>query len=234
MNQAPGRDLTTVVQASPVPPPRDDSSPRLGCLRVAGKVALVLGGLAALAFVALYITLQQAFKAPQAVAPPIAWTSRDIVLLPDRPVLIGQLTLTAKGPPTTDLRVGLNAGVPSATAVVPSGSGAAIPSVSAAPPAPAALLAGPSVRVSVTTAGGTPQSCFAPCELQLSSQFDCESGTCRITFEVTVEREGETERMLGPVTVGISGGATAPLTERLPVGLDVDLALDSSTVPSGN
>ncbi len=233
MNEVAGPVPSTSGDTSPAPPQRDGTASRArGCLRVVGKLGLILAGLTVLAFVALYITLQQSFRAPQAMPAPVAWTSRDVVLSPDRPIVHGRLTLTAKAAPTNDLRVGVNAGVPSTEAErLPSGSGATSPSVSAGP---AALLAGPLVRLTAATALGAPQSCLAPCELQLPSELGCDSGTCRIDFDVTVELIPDSAGIRGSVTVGVAGGATAPLDKRLPDGLVVDLALEGAVVPGGS
>ncbi len=234
MNEAAGASPTTGGDNPPGPSRNAGAaSGAWGCLRVVGTLGLVLAGLAALAFVALYITLQQTFKAPEAVPAPVVWTSRYVVLSPDRPVVRGQLTLTAGAAPQSDLRVGLNSGVPSTEGELsPPGSGAASPSGSAQP---AALISGPTVRLTATVASGAPRSCLAPCELELASALDCDSGTCRIDFDVTVELISDGAALLGgSVTVGVSGGATAPLDKRLPDGLVVDLAIEGAIVPSGS
>jgi hypothetical protein len=233
MKEVAGPVSSTGGETLPAPPQRDGSASRArGCLRIVGRLGLILAGLTVLAFVALYITLEQTFKAPQPVLAPVAWTSRDVVLSPDRPIVHGRLTLTAREAPKTDLRVGVNAGVPSTEAVSsPSGSAATSPSVDAGP---AALLAGPSVRLTAATAAGTPRSCLAPCELQLPSEFECGSGTCRIDFDVTVELMSDSLGIGGSVTLGVAGGATAPLDERLPDRLVIDLALDGAIVPAGS
>jgi hypothetical protein len=203
-----------------------------GCLRAAGRLALILGALVVLGFVALYLSLQQSFKAPQAVSAPIAWTTHAVVLSADHPIAHGRLTFTAKASPTNDLRVGVNAGVPTTEAQrAPSGSAATSPSQS---DEPAALLSGPVVRLTAATALGAPQSCLAPCELPLPSQLECGSGTCHLDFDVTVELIPDSAGIRGKVTVGVAGGATAPLDKHLPDGLVVELALDGAVISDGS
>jgi hypothetical protein len=234
MDDVAGQVPSTGGDISTGPPPRGRAASQApGCLRVVGTLGLVLAGLAALTFVALFISLQQGFKAPEAVPAPVVWTSRDVVLSPDRPVVRGRLTLTAGPAPQSALRVGLNAGVPSTDRELSSpGSGAASPSGSAQP---AALISGPAVRLTATVASGAPRSCLAPCELELASALDCDSGTCRIDFDVTVELISDGAAALGgSVTVGVSGGATGPLDKRLPDGLVVDLAIEGAIVPRGS
>lgn len=232
MNDVAGPDPTTGGDISPGSPPRDGAAARApGCLRTLGTLGLIFGVLAVLGFVWLLISLQRAFPPMQAVPAPVAWTSREVVLSADRSVVHGRLTLTASAAPKGDLRVGLNAGVPSTEAeAAPSGSAATGPSETANP---AALLSGPLVRLTAATASGSPQSCFAPCELQLPSALQCDSGTCRIDFDVVVELvPGSAGR--GAVTVGVAGGATAPLDKHLPDGTVVDLALAGAIVPTGS
>jgi hypothetical protein len=230
MNDVAGPDTTTGRDTSPGSPPRDGAvSGAPGCLRTIGTLGLIFGVVAVLGFVCLLISLQRAFPPMQAVPAPVAWTSREVVLSADRSVVHGRLTLTASAAPKGDLRVGLNAGVPSTeVAAPPSGPGATSPSVD-----PAELLSGPPVRLTAATASGSPQSCFAPCELQLPSALQCDSGTCRIDFDVIVELVPGSARR-GAVTVGVAGGATAPLDKHLPDGIVVDLALEGEIAPTGS
>ncbi len=202
-----------------------------GCLRAVATVVLILAGLAVLGFIWLYVSLQQSYKAPQAVVAPVSWTSRDVVLSPDRPIVHGHLTLTARSGPPTAVRVGLNAGVPS-TVAEPSPIGSARTSTSAGVP-PAALLAGPSVRLTSGISSGSPQSCLAPCELQVPPQFDCASGSCRISVDVVIELVPRAKASSGAVRVSVAGGASASLDGHLPDGLVIDLALDSPVAPGG-
>lgn len=211
-------------------PGHDGPAPRpWGCLKIAGTLVLGLGGLAVLAVVWLYISFQQSYKAPEGVPAQIAWTSHDVVLSPGQRVVRGKLTITASAPATSDLSVGVNAGVPSTTAIPsPTGSGAAGPTGS---PGPAALLSGPSVRVTAETGSGSPQRCTAPCEVRLPSGLGCDTGTCRVAFDVTIELMSDAINAETSVTVRIAGGATARLGGRLPDGLMVELVLDGGVEP---
>ena len=203
-----------------------------GCLRIVGTIGVIVAGVGVLGFVWLWITLQQAFPAPKAVPAPIAWTSEDVVLSDDRTVAHGRLTLTASAAPSSNVRVGLNAGVPSTDATVrPSSSGPTGPSESTAP---AALISGAVVRLTASNGSGAPQSCFAPCELQLPWAFDCESGVCSTAFDVTVDLISDSAGSGGSVTLNVAGGATAPLDQRLPDGLVVDLEVQGAVAPGGS
>lgn len=212
-------------------PPRGGAS-RPGCLRTVGTVGLILAGLGVAVVIWLWISLQQAFPTPQAVSAPVAWTSQQVVLSDDRSFVHGRLTLTARATPGADLRVGVNAGAPSTDVTArPSGAG---DTTSSATLAPAVLLSGPLVQLTVADASGAPQSCFAPCELQLPSSFECESGTCGTGFNVTVALITGRVGIGGSVTLDVAGGATAPLDERLPDGLVVDLEVESAIEPRGS
>ena len=232
MNDVGGQVPPTGTDPSMGPPRGGAASRSRGCLRSVGTIGLIVAGLGVLAFVWLWITLQQAFPAPKSVPAPVAWTSEEVVLSDDRSVAHGRLTLTASAAPRTGLRVGLNAGVPSTAATArPSGSTLAGPSESTAP---AALLSGAHVRLTATAASGAPQSCIAPCELQLPSAFECESGTCTTVFDVTVELMADGAGIGRAVTLDVAGGATAPLDKGLPDGLVVDLEVDGAIVPGGS
>ena len=176
-----------------------------------------MAGLAVLAAVGLFIVVSQASKGPEAVQAPISWTTRDIVLSLDHPVVHGHLTITARAGESS-ARVGLNAGVPS----------------TAAAQDPVALLSGPAVRVSAWPSGRA-ATCLAPCELGLGWPLStCKSGSCTSAFDVTVELEGPGRGSGNRVTVTVAGGVTGALTEHLPDGLTVDLAIDGAVAPGGS
>jgi hypothetical protein len=194
-----------------------------------GKVAAVLAVLAIVCFILLWYTLQQSFRAPEGVAAPVSWVSQRVLLSAERPLVRGSLTLTATSSRTGDLRIGVNAGTPSSSA-----SDASSEPASADPgssPGPGAILLGPLTRLTATVAGtgGSGQSCLAPCELQLSS-LDCTAGTCRSEFVITVELVED--RVGGVVAIDISGGASARIDQRLPDGLEVELAVGDLPVPA--
>jgi hypothetical protein len=228
MNDVAGPSLD-ISGDTPPNAPRQDVVDRggWGCLRTAGALVAILVGLAALVFVWFYISIAQQFRAPEAVPAPVAWASREVVLSPDHSVVRGRLTLTARDTPEADLRVGLNAGVPAAEALATAtGSGVIGPQETTAP---ADLLTAPRVRLTAVTGSGAARSCLAPCELVLSSGLDCVSGTCRVDFAVTVELTPDPSGTRNTVRVDVAGGATAPLGERLPDGLVVDLPLSDGS-----
>jgi hypothetical protein len=68
----------------------------------------------------------------------------------------------------------------------------------------------------------------------LPSAFECESGTCTTAFDVTVELITDGAGIGGSVMLDVAGGATAPLDQRLPDGLVVDLEVEGAIVPGGS
>jgi hypothetical protein len=196
--------------AAEAPPPR----PGGGTLwrwfwRLAVAAAIVVA-LAVGAFILAVVSLSNSYKAPQGVTAPVLWTTSVITVSPEAPVAIGSLALTGGPVPTTGLRVGVNAGA------------------AAAPPAsdpgrdPGSVLNGSVVRVTATAQLSPPQSCLAPCELQIPGSFDCEDGTCTMTVEVKVELIAEAPGTRD-VVVRVAGGASAAIDAALPLALAVDL-----------
>jgi hypothetical protein len=201
-----------------------------------GTLVLIVAGLVVLGYVGLAIMIQQSLPKPQQAvsAPPVAWSSRAVVLTGGVP-MHGRLSLSAKASPTNQLWVGLNVGVPSVEdsgTTPPTVSGTGPRAVSL--PAAGALLSGPLVRLTVSNpsvlhAG----SCVAPCELELPSAFDCSSGICQMHFDFAIEVLSDGPGPGETVRVDIAGGASAELLDRLPDGLVVDLSLGDATAPPG-
>lgn len=204
--------------AGPAPPAPRSGMTMGGVLRFVGKVALVLGVLAALLVTWVYFQLRNSFPEPHAVAANASWTSWEVTMPADRAHIEGQVRLDATGVPTGGLRIGLNAAVPS-FAEDPGGAGGA-PDV----------LRGPAVRVTATTVDG-PRSCFAPCELLARADFSCSDGACRMTIDVRLDLVGDPSAAGGDVELRLAGGMTAEAEGRLPATLTVDLVLDGASVP---
>jgi len=208
--------------ASAPPPPNAGGSTVRGCLSFVGLLALIVVGLVVLGYIGLVILIQQSLPKPQQAvsAPPVAWSSREVVLT-NGAVIHGRLSLSAASSPSSQVWVGLNAGVPSV-----GHEGTSLPGAGA-------LLSGPLVRLTAPGLLGQ-QSCVAPCELSLPSAFDCRPGTCGLEFDVTIELLSDGSGAGGAVTVAIAGGASADIDERLPDGLVVDLSFEAATPVAGD
>ena len=178
------------------------------------KIGAVLAILAVVGFLFLVWWLGQAYPAPKGVAAPVEWASQTVVLGPDRRIVSGLLTIEVPVFPP-EARVGVSVGAPS----IPAGSAA-----------PGELLAGPAVRLSMTSAGST-TGCVAPCALHVAQPPECSAGGCRIATSLTLELDGDAAAMAGPVTLQVAGGLSMPIDEPLPEGLAVDLALEGATAP---
>jgi len=172
------------------------------------KIVLVLGILAAIFFAWVVWQFSQSMPEVHPVPAPVSWVTRDVVLSAEEPVVRGQLVLTARSVPTEPLRIGVNAGAPTAEPMA----------------SPGAILAGPSVRIA-TEVGQGQDDCFAPCELQVRPEWDCDPGDCRLVATFSLGLSVDTAGAFGPVTIGIAGGITASLEDELPPGIQATLEL---------
>ena len=183
------------------------------------KIGFVLGVIGVIGFIALALWIRGQFPAPKGVPAPVAWTTREVVLSPEAPILEGRLTLTTTTPGSPDsLRVGVNAGVAAAGAGTVDAD-------------PRAILTGPAVRLTASAPGtlNPARTCLAPCELDVPEAFVCSAGECEMTVDVTVELVGGAAD--GDVNVPIAGGLTAPIDLPLLEGLVVDLAIGGAATP---
>jgi hypothetical protein len=139
------------------------------------------------------------------------------VLSAEEPLVRGQLVLTATSVPTEPLQIGVNAGAPSAEPMA----------------SPGAILAGPTVRIG-TDVGQGHSDCFAPCELQVRPDWDCDPGECRLVANFSLGLSIETAEAFGPVTIGIAGGITASLEDELPPGIQATLELVGDVTPGAS
>jgi hypothetical protein len=179
------------------------------------KISLAVAGLGALAFAGLiYVTLQNQPKPPSSVAAAVAWDAVDVTVSPESPTLHGRLSLSGPSIPASGLDVGVSIGVPS------------IPDLS-----PATALLGPAIRLTARSTSGSTSTCFAPCELDVPSSFDCGGGMCRMDVEVTVDLVGKDIGSTGVVAVTVSGGVTGGSGTTIAKPFPVELAFD---VPSGS
>jgi hypothetical protein len=183
------------------------------------KIAFVLGVIGVIGFIALALWIQGQFPAPKGVPAPVAWTTQQVVLSHEAPILEGRLTLTTTAAGSTDsLRVGVNAGVASA-------------GTSSVDADPRAILAGPAARLTASAPASLnpARSCLAPCELDVPEAFACSAERCEMTVDVTIELvRGDLD---GEVHLPIAGGLTAPVDSPLLKGLIVDFAIGDATTP---
>jgi hypothetical protein len=181
------------------------------------KIALVLGILAAIFAAWAVWQLRNAYPDIHPVPAPVAWVARDVVLSSEDPVIRGQLVLTARSVPTVPLRIGVNAGAPTAEPMA----------------SPGAILAGPTVRIA-TDLGQGRDGCLAPCELQVPSTWDCDPGDCRMITTFSVELSVDTADAFGPVSIGIAGGISANLEDELPPGIQATLEMGDDVAPGAS
>ena len=181
------------------------------------KLLLVLGILAAIFFAWVAWRIRESMPDIHPVPAPVSWVTRDVVLSAEEPVVRGQLVLTARSVPTEPLRIGVNAGAPTAEPMA----------------SPGAILAGPSVRIATDVSQGQ-VDCFAPCELQVRPDWDCDPGDCRMVATFSVVLSVDTAAAFGPVTIGIAGGITASLEDELPPGIQATLELVGDVAPGAS
>jgi hypothetical protein len=181
------------------------------------KILLVLGILAAIFAAWVVWQVSQSFPNIHPVPAPVAWVIRDVELSAEEPVVRGQLVLTARSVPTEPLRIGINAGAPTAQ-----------PNAS-----PGALLTGPTVRITTDAAQGQ-DGCFAPCELQVRPTWDCDPDDCRLVASFSVALSVDAADPPGTVTIGVAGGLTANLEDELPAGLKAALELGGDLAPGAS
>ncbi|MFN8630507.1 MAG: hypothetical protein U0838_09380 [Chloroflexota bacterium] len=186
---------------------RDEPS----CLASLVKVGCALSIIAVIGLALAYwqITASLSGHVPQAVATPMAWSTFDLTLTPDRPAAHGTLTLVIHGQASRIGALALTAGVPHP---------AAGPARTANTDA---ILRTPTVRLTARN-GATTRSCLASCELELPPS--CVS-SCTMTVEVTVEL-GTGDAEPGPVSVRVAGGAAAGVGGELP---GVEFHLDGAS-----
>ena len=161
--------------------------------------------------------ITQSYPEIHPVPAPVAWVTRDVALSADEPVVQGQLVLTATSIPTEPLRIGVNAGAPTAEPMA----------------SPGAILAGPTVQIA-TDAGQGQDDCFAPCELQVRPDWNCDPGDCRMVATFSLALSVDTAEAFGPVTIGIAGGVTASLEDELPPGIQATLELSGDIAPGAS
>jgi hypothetical protein len=149
---------------------------------------VVVGGLG-LAW--LVWALSDSMRGPESAAVQTSWTSHAVVLSAAQPVARARLTLGQTGAVAPPLELGVAVGVPRSDAS-PDPSGG-----------PGALLDMPAVRLSVSGANGSRQSCLAPCELMVAGCASC-SAVSDVALELVAA-----DRVPGRVTVTVSGGASA-------------------------
>lgn len=207
----------TFAAAPPSEPKRSSLSPIRIVLIIVGIVLLALALLGAF----IYWSITNSFRPAAAVPAPIAWQSAQVVLSAEQPVLDGHLSVTAITASQSDLRVGLNVGLPRSENSV-SGLSPAVPSKENADPA--TLLTIPSVRVSTMNAGAIHvPSCLAPCELSLGNAFTCNAGTCRLEVDFRLELIAGSAS--DAVHVAASGSAATGLGKQLPAGLQLEFSV---------
>ncbi|HJP88986.1 MAG TPA: hypothetical protein VJ850_08135 [Candidatus Limnocylindrales bacterium] len=179
-------------------------------LRIVLVIVGVLVILGTVLFLVVAISLNNMGKAPTSTDAAVAWRSTTVQLADDQPSVRGHTTLSAPSVPATGVQVGVNVGVPTSDAT-----------------GPAALLAGPVVRLSAHAVGDTrePVSCVAPCELTLPQAFDCSGDGCRMGIDVTLELLPAAAADVRHVTVDVSAGITGNPAHPLPTSFTVDFGL---------
>jgi hypothetical protein len=223
-------DGETAVASGGAPtasPPAGSGATIWGFLKVLGKIAVILLVLGAVLFAWVVWQLQQSYPAPKGVPAPVSWTTRDVSIVAEQPEVTGRLTLNATTIPTTGLRVGVNAGVPSLADASSAPEGTA-PEPSSAPDA---LIRGPVVRLTATTSSVS-RSCVAPCELELPADFASDSEMFHMEIVIRLELGGDLAGLNEAVRIGVAGGVTARPGGQLPTTLTVDLVLDDAPAPS--
>ena len=186
-----------------------------GAIGLVVKVLFVLGILAAIFAVWVVWQISQAFPQIHPVPAPVAWVTRDVELSAAEPVVRGELVLTATRVPTESLRIGVNAGAPTAEPMA----------------SPGAILAGPTVQIA-TDAALNESVCFAPCELQVRPAWACDPGDCRMVVGFTLALSLDAAESFGPVTIGVAGGiTTASLEDELPPGIQATIELRGEIAP---
>lgn len=181
------------------------------------KIGLVLGILGAVFAAWAVWQIRQSYPDIHPVPAPVAWVTRDVVLSAGEPVVHGQLRLTATSVPTQPLRIGVNAGAPTAEPMA----------------SPGAILTGPTVQIA-TDAGQGQGACFAPCELQLQPAWDCDPGDCRMVATFSLVLSVDTAGAFGPVTIGVAGGVSANLEDTLPPGIQAILEMSDDVAPGAS
>jgi hypothetical protein len=195
------------------PQPRQMSAAKIISLTLLVAIAVV--GLGA---IFVYNALQNiGGRAPSAVSAPVVYSTQIATLTADEPIVHGRFAVEGTESREGNLNFGLTAGVPIASAKTIGGN----PTVD-----PAAILAGPVIRIRATQ-GNYTVGCIAPCELPLPT-YNCSTPSCRVDLDVAVELLSPRDGLASPVTVTIAGVASTRLGEHLPEGTHVDFALDGA------